>query len=484
MTTYRFRLSLVITLVVLLLLVLTAFSRGVSAESVTAIARESDPVVLTGADFPSFLNAPIGELAVYTFDGANWNPIPFQIDEITSAGVYTGTGQDDDDGFMSLFDANDEIVFMATDADSQPASTGQWVVDDDAQNYVRYKIDAVDPLSRMDTGLVYLYRSSTLPTSPTSYVAWNGGAETLMSNSYTLNLDSTTRLGISDIFINGSPNDILDRQRTTMQGSLEVAGIVFGCLFPTTYDFDVNEVDLARDNPVSPSVIGPVRVVTGNESISLALYRSRIDLVTSYDLGALLNDVDEICSFQVDDMFMTFNWNDPAITGIDRYYNSNGQSAMIDGSGNVEGISSTPVVDWLQVNSSSASGIGGMVLVLPQAQIGNGSVANYYRDNVSGGFYGDSGLRVMNFTTGVLEIQLSAFILPAGTNTNVGATYHDQTTQPITASAESETIAPTAITLSQFSTSNTTAVLLILSTAMLILASLALTRKSATFNQS
>ena len=95
-------------------------------------------MVLTGADLPTLVNGPRGNIVGFRWTGAAWAQLPIQIDEravvnfgkvynnpaanfygsavaLTSALVYTGgntfTGNDPD----VKFDSNDELAFMARD---------------------------------------------------------------------------------------------------------------------------------------------------------------------------------------------------------------------------------------------------------------------------------------------------------------------------------------------------------------------------------
>ena len=53
------------------------------------LSRPADPVVVMGSHIPDMLGADISELALYTWMDNMWQPIPFQIDEVTITGTYT-----------------------------------------------------------------------------------------------------------------------------------------------------------------------------------------------------------------------------------------------------------------------------------------------------------------------------------------------------------------------------------------------------------
>ena len=87
---------------------------GAQAKTVT---RQSDPVVVKGLQLTGMKGIPITHCALYSMRGGAIRPVPFQIDEKNKDGMMALTGPDgkpvnSDDG---LWDANDELVFMARD---------------------------------------------------------------------------------------------------------------------------------------------------------------------------------------------------------------------------------------------------------------------------------------------------------------------------------------------------------------------------------
>ncbi len=146
------------------------------------VTRASDPVVLTGADLPKFLNGLRPTILGFRWSGSAWQQIPIQVDEravvsigkvynnmtasyygstpgLVNAPLYTTgatfTGNDPN----AKFDSDDELVFMARDAGvaapggSQPAGTvvGSGV-----------KVRITDPLVVGSESFVYLFRKSAL----------------------------------------------------------------------------------------------------------------------------------------------------------------------------------------------------------------------------------------------------------------------------------------------------------------------------------
>ena len=124
-------------LFLLLLSILINTAGGIQASGETAVNRNEDPVVLRGSVLSSTLNMPVGKIFAYAYDGAVWRQIPAQVDEVNATGNYVAA----EDG---LFDANDELVFMAKDlgvkAVDPPSGGGQPLVP------AWYEVQVTDPL--------------------------------------------------------------------------------------------------------------------------------------------------------------------------------------------------------------------------------------------------------------------------------------------------------------------------------------------------
>lgn len=154
---------------------------GVGPAAAAPLARPADPVVLTGANLPSMVNGPRGNIVGFRWTGSAWAQLPIQIDEravvnfgkiynnpsasfygsavgLVNQLVYTSgatwTGNDPN----TKFDADDELAFMARDAGSQspggsrPAGTAVGT---------GVQVRVTDPLDLGAEGFVYLYRKST-----------------------------------------------------------------------------------------------------------------------------------------------------------------------------------------------------------------------------------------------------------------------------------------------------------------------------------
>jgi hypothetical protein len=396
----------------------TVHARAISSPA-AVLDRAEDPVVITGSLFPTFTAAPLNELVLYAYRGGEWQAVPFQIDEVSITGTYVIS----EDG---LLDDNDELVFMAGDAGDQ-VGAATWPADPQARLNARYAITISDPLSASQQAWVYLFRSTTLTRSQAVYVNWTQGLQSAAALSYTAAFSPTRFLGLSDLFINGGTADILDRQKIRVE--------LFGGLIK------FNEEGLISLNPATLTlpITGPIRAATGEGALRAAFYRSRIDFDVQFDLTVL-------GAIQPDFIRTSFDWISPTISGITTYYDSNTPTGVsIDGV--TDAISTTPRFDWFQINGGAA-GPGGLVMTFPRLDARGGTALNYYKDNGTidsadtgdQRSYGDSGLRINGpySTPAIISFTLTTYILPPGSNTNVGAGYFARAAQPLQTSVGQE----------------------------------------------
>jgi hypothetical protein len=387
-----------------------------TAPAATAFDRPEDPIVITGERFPAFSGAPLNELVAYAYRSGEWTPVPFQIDEVNISGTFVTT----DDGSLGN---QDELVFMAGDA-GDSVSAAEWPVDAQARLNSRYAITVTDPLSASQQAWVYVYRSTTLTRSNVSYITWTFATQTASAMSYTASFSPTKFVGLSNLSINGGNVDILDRQKLRIQASLGPLPV------------NLNEESLLPYLGAPPTmtlpIAGPVRAATNIGDLRAAFYGSRIDFDVTFNLGGLPVTVNSIRT--------SFDWISPTLSGIHTYYDSNTPGGVpIDGVPDV--ISTTPRIDWFQVNGDVA-GPGGLVMTIPSLTPNGGtaSVSNYYMDNQAnvGGdtgdlhSYGDAG-PLINSPGTVVSLTLKTYLLPPGTDINVGAAYYARASNPLQA---------------------------------------------------
>lgn len=405
-----------------------------------SLNREEEPVVLEGADMPGFIGVPIDELHAYALNGPNWEPVPFQIDEVNLTGTYTLN----EDG---IFDANDELVFMGGDTGSE-AADNNWVDDPEANSYPRQPLKVTDPLNGQ-IGWVYIYRSTTLADSSDVYVEWDADNLTVLGNlgsNYVVIFDEISPdveddfLGISELSINGS-GDILDRQKIRV-----ATDGVLGDITYTEQTFDeVIEEQFGYLPQIIMTVIGPVRVGTGNDELGIGyqFYRTHVDIAVTFpftDSPGLL----EYLSIRT-----SMDLLPPATSGMapTTYYDSN-NGAGIPVDGTPDTVAGTPPVEWYEIG-----GTLGTIISVQRVDPGNGILTNYYLDNAANDpedtgdhkSYGDAGLQINrngdDQEIGVVRLTQRYYFLNPGLG-NVGATYSEQFDNPLQVASAARTYLP------------------------------------------
>ena len=390
------------------------------------ISRTQDPVVISGTHLAAFHNVPLNELHLYAYMQEQWQPIPFQIDEVTAAGVYTTT----EDG---LLDDNDELVFMAQDVGHMVTATN-WITDTDARSYPRYALTVTDPLVTGTVGYVYLYRSTTLTNSAATYLTWDSMAQRMTAVSYTLALDTATFLGLAEFTLPPHPADLLDRQkiRVAVNNPFPLPDVVLT---------EEDAVDLLEiPTTITLPVVGPIRAVGGNASSRFAFYGNRVQI----QLDIPISQVEiPIPGATIDSVRVSLDLNNPTTTGFTptTYYDSNTPAGVsVDGIN--DAVSTTPPVDWYQV----AGQTGGMVVV--QTLETADTVSHYYKDDSTvdpddtgdGQSFADVGVFIekSGSTLGDLSLSQTIYVLPPGTG-NIGQETQTQLNTPLVATSQSQT---------------------------------------------
>ncbi|HSD84235.1 MAG TPA: hypothetical protein VLG46_10265, partial [Anaerolineae bacterium] len=296
----------------------------------------------------------------------------------------------------------------------------------------RYAITVSDPLSASQQAWAYLYRSATLTRSNASYITWTYGIQTASALSYTAAFSPTRFVGLSDLFLNGGTGDVLDRQKirlATFLGTLNEESIV----------------TLLGAATITLPIAGPVRAVTNDGDLRAAFYGSRLDFDITFDFSGLPLTPSSVRT--------SFDWISPTLSGLTTYYDSNTPGGVaIDGVPDV--VPTTPRINWFQINGGAA-GPGGLVMTIPRVDPHGGTATNYYKDdgaddaNDTGDrrSYGDSGLRINGpfASPAAISFTLSAYILPLGSNSNVGAAYFARANNPLQASAAQQCNTPSGM---------------------------------------
>lgn len=183
-----------------LFLGLNVFSLGTFAIITSSLAqtntldRPCDPVVINGQSLPALLSVASSNIVAFRFHGV-WEQIPVQVDErrLADFGVIYGNAPNGiaalvyaDNGTYTgadtnaLFDADDELVFMAQDAGDRAPANACFPVGTLTNSPV--ELTLTDPLTN-GIGWVYLFRSdgSLDPAAGKDYVNYQF---TLLAGTY------------------------------------------------------------------------------------------------------------------------------------------------------------------------------------------------------------------------------------------------------------------------------------------------------------
>lgn len=391
-----------------------------AASQPKTLDRNLEPVVVTGSNVAALIDAPVGQLFVYTYTGASLGgQIPMQVDEVIAGGSYTAA----EDGRL---DSNDEIVFMAADLGARlPATVSLTTTLPISSTW--YEIEVYDPTAPAKKGWAYLVRSASLgSTASGDYAGYNAPNRRITSGQYTAEF-TTTHAGLENLRLNGTSTDILDRTK------LRVVVNFFGT-------FTFTEDDLPPTNP-NPLLIkdGPVRVVlqrdvqqsflsgavSANLSTTYFAYASllqataRISLTTG---GISVSSVRTSFDFDSDAAGATFfNANTPAGVTIN---------------GVPDTVAATPLSGWFQVSHPT-----GRLIQITNSAAAGGTRQNFYRDNSAPespdtgqpGSFGESGIVYSGNFNSNFVLRSSIFFLPpaGGGSDNTGAVYEQFFDHPL-----------------------------------------------------
>jgi hypothetical protein len=221
------------------------------------ISRTDDPVVVKGEKMRLLAGTEINRLSLMRWQVKGWEAVPFQVDEKDSNDEYVftegdKTTQDTDPGF----DANDELIFMVSDAGARrpdgkvPAGAGKGV-----------ELELVDPV---DSGRAWVYLfhfEKDAPRSEKDYVEMSldrvNQVARVEAKSYILEsvANAVYYNYLSLIHSDGTRTpDLIDR--------LKIRGIV--SVFFGTLKIPFNFDDLVKSR-ITAWTDGPVRLIRRGE---------------------------------------------------------------------------------------------------------------------------------------------------------------------------------------------------------------------------
>ncbi|MGD2165987.1 MAG: hypothetical protein PVH50_10715 [Anaerolineae bacterium] len=360
----------------------------------SSIDRDLEPVILTGEDLPLLAGAPTDSLFLYAYRGESWEQIPFQVDE-KDGGAYVPT-------MGSPLDADDEIVFMASDLGARPPD--EQVTATLPISPTWYRIEVTDPLSPTKKGWAYVVRSSALTKTFTeTYTLFDPATNQITTTRYTIGL-AEDRPYFHYLALNESGVDIVDRSKVRIHTNL--------------LPIQTEESTYLQLPSLSATKEGPVRVVArqGNVMGYAGVLQTTLAYTSPLDVTTIRASVD---------------FAGTVVTST--FYNKNVAGGVpVDGAPDV--VAEEPLSLWWQL-----SGGTGTVVQVSDAEGTGGTLKNYYKDDdtidpVDTGdqkSYGDAGLKVES-PSRTIRYRTLLYVLPPNQD-NVGGTYADYYDNPLDA---------------------------------------------------
>jgi hypothetical protein len=160
-------------------------TEGLSSAAVLekkTIKRKVDPVIMDGKLARDVVGAPLNNLRLYAYQDGKFEPILFQIDEMTGQNgdwIMTGGPIKSVDLSNGKFDTWDKLLFMADDAGDK-ASKDEWI-----SGYTKgSEIEIVDPLTNEKGWVYFLHFASNPPakSSQAPYVTYDYNTEIFSSD--------------------------------------------------------------------------------------------------------------------------------------------------------------------------------------------------------------------------------------------------------------------------------------------------------------
>jgi len=363
-----------------------------------APGRNLEPVIVRGV----FSGTPVNQLFVYRSVGDAWEQIPFQIDEITTAGVYTATED-------SLMDENDEIVFMVKDMGDETATAAATALLPISDLY--YEVEVTDPLSPTQKSWAYIVQSEVLTlNNTTDYATYIAPSLRISTTDYAIGW-ATNHGGLDYTALFGNDN-ILDRTKLRVN-----------------LTFLNNTVIITEENPllVPPPPVtllkdGPVRVIASRGVATTFAYASLLHTTTPVDFSLLPGTINQIR--------LSTDFTSTITNGT--YYNENTPTGVT-----VDGNPDTPITTLSQAWRQMSLDSGSMVQLVDVTETG-GTLSHYYRDdstpdpNDTGDrvAYGDSGIVIASPTVDQFVFTTTQYILPDHQN-NRGEEFYTLSRNPL-----------------------------------------------------
>ncbi|HEQ78728.1 MAG TPA: hypothetical protein ENN76_00515, partial [Euryarchaeota archaeon] len=413
------------------------------------IVRYDDPVIIVGNQIPSYQGYAHGNIFVWAHKGGSWEQVVFQIDAADGMwpfdNVHKKYGSDDNPG---IFDSDDEIVFMASETGDR-VDVGDWAPGADLDK-PRLEITAVDP-NTGNRGWAYLFYHTTLPAwTSTSYVQWTESTNSLAATNYTMDYpdDDTRNSYFHDLRVTpaggGTSGQFIDRQKFYSQWRyLFFTGRICEQTWATKWD-GTDDDGFTSENSLTE---GPVRIIRHwrmcynpgqstewgeKKSFQVFYYRSHVHTLEHGKFWGSTTHQDDRNS--VDHVLTS-----PAA----QYWDSNGNSGVIDGTTTGDNFANTSPLSWYQVSSPHGSYVKTADLTITTSP----TVTSHWIDDsgandndggrtgASAGKFGDVSMhRMQSFSSSTKwDIDYHLFLLPADSS-NQGTDYCARANNPVSTS--------------------------------------------------
>ncbi|MCA9771770.1 MAG: hypothetical protein KC466_05135 [Myxococcales bacterium] len=145
---------------------------GVAPWGQANLVARPDPVVITGAEIPSFVGASLKSLGVFTRVQAHWVPIPYQFDERDPDGllVFPYGPKSDRARATGRLKDRDELVFLAADGGDRWSPTAAPMPDGAVGGT---EIGLHDPVDGTEAWAYLFQFSGDFPRSDRDYVSFD-----------------------------------------------------------------------------------------------------------------------------------------------------------------------------------------------------------------------------------------------------------------------------------------------------------------------
>lgn len=222
---------------------------------VRPLNRDVEPVLIVGEQLGPFLGRPISSIRLHAIRARGIEPIPLQIDERHPKGEYVFTdGPDKDhDKDRGLFDANDELVFMAFDLGDRLENLDAFPAHKGNRPAVIRELVIRDPVDGK-RGYAYLtaWDGEAPAYSRTDYVTYKAAEDLVEATSFAIGFNKDTPFAIDRASVR-LPNGKFSENR------VDILKIRLTSTFFRFYDFNRNQTDFG--SKTAAWIDGPVRAI-------------------------------------------------------------------------------------------------------------------------------------------------------------------------------------------------------------------------------